>query len=307
MTLRRKQLGLCAALAAGALATSLPLRVWAQPPVQVLVSSDSPAGWAPSDAQVSQAKEAALAFLAALDRGDAAKAYASLSELNRQQQPLEAYQSELRKFNAEAGPVRERRITTITWTKDPPNAPAKGVYAAVDLVSRFAEVDRHCGYLMLYQPEEGLPFTVMRQESNFIVNSAATAMEKMQSKAALDMTWLTMVAKCPNFPADLKPALPPLAEAKDKTFGYPSIAAALTALRAKPGVKISQQDGWTMIEDTAAYTLWAFAPTSDPAYPAAIKRQVANDAGQMVIQTSIQCEADKVACDNFARPLVGAQ
>ncbi len=299
MTARRPPIRLTAALAAAAMAMSPP--AWAQPPVQLLVSSDSPAGWAPSDEQVSQAKDAAIAFLAALDRGDAAKAYANLAEINRQQQPFEAYQSELRKFNAEAGAVRERRITTITWTKDPPSAPAKGVYAAIDLVSRFAEVDRHCGYLMLYQAEAGLPFTVMRQENNYILNSAASAMEKMQSKAALDMTWLTLVAKCPNFPADLKPTLPPLVEATDNRFGYPTVAAALTALRAKPGVKISQQDGWTMIEDTAAYTVWAFAPSSNPAYPAAFKRALRNEGGQMVIQTSIQCEADKAACETFSR------
>jgi hypothetical protein len=296
------------ALAAAALLTTTQIPAQAQAPqTEVRISSDSPPGWAPTAEQQSQASAAALAFLAALDRGDGAKAYATLAEINRQQQSLQAYETELRRFNADAGPVRERRISTITWTKDPPNAPARGVYAAVDLISRFAQMDRHCGYLMLYQADAGLPFTVMRQESNYMLNSAAVAMETMGSKADVDLAWLKLIGNCPNFPAALKPALPPLPEAKDDSFGYPSIAAALAALRAKPGVKISIQDGWTMIEDTPAYTLWAFVPASDPAYPAAIKRQVASEAGQSVIRTSIHCEADKAACDNFARPLVGAE
>src|SRR5436190_6568464 len=161
MNPRRGCLGLYVVLAA-ALAMSPQLPAWAQPAADVRVSSDSPRGWTPTPEQQGQAREAALSFLTALDQGDGARAYATLSEINRQQQSLETFESTLRKFNADAGAVVERRITTITWNKDPPNAPKPGVYVALDLVSRFAQVDRHCGYLVLYQTDAGQPFTVMR-------------------------------------------------------------------------------------------------------------------------------------------------
>jgi hypothetical protein len=95
--------------------------------------------------------------------------------------------------------VKERRIVKLTWTKDPANAPAPGVYAVLDLASRFENIDRHCGYIILYQPDGGAPFLVQRFEQNFITNADAQTIALKQSVQALYQTWLNLSKRCPNY------------------------------------------------------------------------------------------------------------
>ena len=78
---------------------------------------------------------------------------------------------------------------------------------------------------------------------------------------------------------------------------YPTAAAALEALRSKSGVKISTQNGWTVIEDKSTLSLWLFTPSGYPAHPAAIHRQVIQEGGNISIQMDVLCEAPKPACD----------
>ena len=78
---------------------------------------------------------------------------------------------------------------------------------------------------------------------------------------------------------------------------YPTAAAALEALRAKSGVKISTEAGWTVIEDRSTFSVWSFTPPGHPAFPAAIHRQVVQDGNNMFVKTSVLCEAPKSACD----------
>lgn len=78
---------------------------------------------------------------------------------------------------------------------------------------------------------------------------------------------------------------------------YPTAAAALASLRAKPGVKTSVRSGWTVIEDAATLSLWSFPPTGHPAYPAAIQRRVVQEGSEIVIRMNVLCEASKAACD----------
>lgn len=90
---------------------------------------------------------------------------------------------------------------------------------------------------------------------------------------------------------------PTAAAADEGDIGYPSVAAARTALAARDDVRMSTADGWLTIEDPVAMTLWTFAPESDPAHPAAIKRTVVEDDGRIVIRMDIRCEGDAAACD----------
>jgi len=88
----------------------------------------------------------------------------------------------------------------------------------------------------------------------------------------------------------------PVSAAQD-TASYPTAAAALELLRAKPGVKTSVQSGWTVIEDAATLSLWSFPPKGHPAYPAAIRRRAAQEGNEVVIRMNVLCEASKAACD----------
>jgi hypothetical protein len=93
-----------------------------------------------------------------------------------------------------------------------------------------------------------------------------------------------------------------LPEAQGNTIGYPTVGAALEALRAKGGTKVSVQDGWTVVEDMEGgeITLWTFTAVGHPAHPSAVKRTFVRD-GSTNLKTSIHCEADKQACDALVR------
>jgi hypothetical protein len=55
------------------------------------------------------------------------------------------------------------------------------------------------------------------------------------------------------------------ASAQDgRGIGYPTVAAALEALRARSDVRISVQGGWTIVDDRSADTLWSFTASGHP-------------------------------------------
>ena len=269
----------------------------------VNVTSDSAPGWVPSTDQARAAGEAVLTYLAAKDAGRAEAAYAMLEDGDRALQSFADFSRDLTTFNKQAGAVAERRIVNVTWTKDPAQAPKPGVYAAIDIISRFANIDRSCGYLVVYQSSAGGSFRVSREETNLMSNADAAAIERQQSRAAVEAAWAQLSARCPNYSADYPPASSaPLPEQANSSIGYPTVAAALSDLRARPGVAFTTENGWTIATDNASQTIWVFASEGQPGYPAVIKRQIVTDGGGgSSIQMNIQCEASKSDCDNLAR------
>jgi hypothetical protein len=94
----------------------------------------------------------------------------------------------------------------------------------------------------------------------------------------------------------------PVPEAPKSTIGYPTAEAALTALKAKPGVTFADQDGWTIATDEAANAVWSFPPERDPAYPAVVRRQMSpGPKGALIVQMDVLCSASKTACDDLVR------
>ena len=166
---------------------------------EVNVTTDSEKGWLPTVDQEKHAEKAARDYLAAQDQGKGTVAYAMLADLNRQSQPQKSYLENLAKFNAESGAVLEHRFIKTTWTKNPASAPLRGVYAAIDIVSRFARIDRHCGYLIVFQPLSGGDFRVMRQESAHMTNEAARGFER-QGRGRVEQAWASANRFCPNYP-----------------------------------------------------------------------------------------------------------
>jgi hypothetical protein len=83
-------------------------------------------------------------------------------------------------------------------------------------------------------------------------------------------------------------------------IGYPTVATAYAAVQAKPGVRVTVRDGWTIMEDRASMTVWSFTPPGHPAHPSVARREVrqAKD-GRVSIQHSVRCEAAKAACDKL--------
>ncbi len=85
------------------------------------------------------------------------------------------------------------------------------------------------------------------------------------------------------------------------SFEYSSVAEALADLKTKEGVKINVSQGWTIITEANGLTMWSFAPSDNPAYPAVAKRVFYEDQNGWFVTMNIHCEADKAACDQFVR------
>jgi hypothetical protein len=94
-------------------------------------------------------------------------------------------------------------------------------------------------------------------------------------------------------------ALLPAPAHGQESVGYPSVAEALEALKARNDVRISIQDGWTIVEDPRDDSLWSFTPPKHPAHPAVVKRNPEKKDGAMFIQTRSLCHAGKAACDKL--------
>jgi hypothetical protein len=83
------------------------------------------------------------------------------------------------------------------------------------------------------------------------------------------------------------------------SIGYPTVDAAVTAVRARPGIQESQRDGWTVIEDKAHKETWLFSPPGHPAHPAVVKRTEMKKFGEPMTQTAAMCTASQTECDKL--------
>lgn len=168
---------------------------------EINITADSAPGWVPSEKQRQDVVETAGDFLSKLDQGWYDGAYAMMSDINKRSAPFEQFSRHYQTFRVQSGPLTQRTFLKVTWTKDPASAPAPGIYAAIDVASRYQNVDRHCGFVVLYQKNDADKFEVMRQESNFVDNAMAQKIEQQKSRAELDKLWARLAMNCPNYAA----------------------------------------------------------------------------------------------------------
>jgi hypothetical protein len=101
-------------------------------------------------------------------------------------------------------------------------------------------------------------------------------------------------------------ALSPLEEspsAVDK-LGYPTVAAALEGLKARPGVSVTttKPDGWIIATEPTTKALWSFTPEGHYAYPAVVRREVKQrEGGEVYVEMIALCQAAKEPCDRLIR------
>jgi hypothetical protein len=167
-------------LAIGAVtpATAVTLELSGEVTKEINVTTDSSPGWIPAIEQRQRAIKTIEVFLEALERARDEEAYAMLAALNQRQETLELFTQNSQKFRAVAGPSKFWRVQKVTWTKDPARAPFPGFYAAIDLTAQFANADRYCGYIVVYQRPEGGNFTIMRRESTYLDNATARSIDR---------------------------------------------------------------------------------------------------------------------------------
>jgi hypothetical protein len=134
------------------------------------------AGDAIPDVAVQRAvRDASYAFFAAKDAGRDDVAYAFFAASVRTYLSADLFRSQTDAFNAMAGRGGERRVVRLTWERDPPDAPAPGLYVAADFVARFPNLRLHCGYLMWHREADGR-FRIVREEQSFIDEATARQM-----------------------------------------------------------------------------------------------------------------------------------
>ncbi len=92
----------------------------------------------------------------------------------------------------------------------------------------------------------------------------------------------------------------PLPEA-EASIEYQTVSEALAALRAKPGVVLTTENGWLIATDERAYSIWSFAPKGYAAYPAVVKRWAIPKQVGSEMRMDVLCEAAKAACDDLVR------
>jgi hypothetical protein len=86
--------------------------------------------------------------------------------------------------------------------------------------------------------------------------------------------------------------------------GYPTVAAALEALKAKAGTRISVSKSWTTIEDMDGedVVLWSFTVATHAAHPSLVKRTLRKKEDGYYIDMNVLCEAnDAAACAGLVR------
>jgi hypothetical protein len=168
---------------------------------QVHVTTDSAPGWSPSEDLESRAVSALAAFNGLLIKGSFPAAYAMLTPGNQRATSAAQWSGEMAKFRETAGKPLSWRSLKLTWTKDPADAPAPGIYAAFDFTGTYEKISRYCGYTVLYAANEQAPFKVMRIQQVFIDDASAQTIAKQQGPAALASQWETVAAACPGFDA----------------------------------------------------------------------------------------------------------
>ncbi len=177
---------------------SLDLPVAPAGPRQVNMTADSRPGWIPGEALENAIWTTARNYFSAIDAGDWRRAHAMLGKGLAAQLPLEQFVRDRRADHATAGALVSRRAVALTWTADPANAPQPGVYAAIDIASKFENIDRQCGYVVFFQAPGTTDFVLVREEANRISNVAAHEIATKQSPAALEAIWRQLSANCPN-------------------------------------------------------------------------------------------------------------
>ena len=86
-----------------------------------------------------------------------------------------------------------------------------------------------------------------------------------------------------------------------QVFGYNTVLEALEALKSDPNAKISESEGWVIVNDNTNKALWSFAPQDHPSYPSVVRRAVVERNGQIGITTEVRCAAKKSVCDSLVK------
>lgn len=144
-----------------------------------------PTGWKPTPADVSEVLDLTSRYFAARDSGRYRDAWGLLTSSMQEMSPLAEYQARQADFASRAGEGIRREPVKVTWYDNPPNAPAGGIFAAVDFVGRSTKLELVCGYVVWLRQPDGSWRLTREEEGSSERGPASTPEQLAQARAAL--------------------------------------------------------------------------------------------------------------------------
>ena len=123
-------------------------------------------GWQPAQAQAAKAQETYARFVAATDEGRYKDAYAMLGAPMKAMTGYDQYVAYHEEFRNISGGSPRREPPRVDWYKDPPGAPAPGIYAIFKSKCAFRDLGA-CEETVVLHEQAGA-FLVMRAERSYV-------------------------------------------------------------------------------------------------------------------------------------------
>jgi Protein of unknown function (DUF4019) len=168
-------------------------------PRVINVTTDSEKGWLPTEELEAEAHSTLHRYFHALDKGDDQTLWELASDGLKGQTTFAEFQTGNLKTRKDFGRLKKLAVLQVTWTKDPANAPAPGIYVAIDIAGQFTKTKRQCGYVVLFKSRPNDPYRLARIENNYMTDAMAQKIAKQKSPAEVDRLWSTLSAHCPNY------------------------------------------------------------------------------------------------------------
>ena len=185
---------LCLSLAAPAV-----IAVAQTKPRVINITTDSAPDWIPSEELEAEALSTLDRYFGAFDKGDDLSMWNLSTDGLKSLTTFAEFQSNGKAMRGDLGRLEKLSVLKITWTKDPARAPAKGIFAAIDISGRFSKTKRHCGYAILFKANPTDPFGIARIENNYFTDKDAKKFAKDQSPAEVERLWSRVSSNCPNY------------------------------------------------------------------------------------------------------------
>jgi hypothetical protein len=78
----------------------------------------------------------------------------------------------------------------------------------------------------------------------------------------------------------------------------------LSKLKANPDAKFRIEGGWHIVELKSEQALYTFTPQNHQAHPSYVKREVVEKDGALYIETTAECGAENIVCDQLVRDFI---
>ena len=172
----------------------------AKAPRVINVTTDSAAGWLPSEELDTEADTFLRTYFDAYDRGDDRRLWELTTDGLKGLSNFAQFQTDNKRTRQDLGHLQKLEVLQVTWTKDPANAPAPGIYVAIDITGHFTKTQRHCGYVVLFKATGGEPFRLARIETNYMTDASARTFSKRKPPGEVDRAWSMVSVNCSNYP-----------------------------------------------------------------------------------------------------------